>query len=70
MECKFCSKNNGTEVLLESSSASIYLEKGVFDKHVLIYAVGDSSSTDGYYPKYCPECGRLIKENIMYRNTY
>ena len=22
-----------------------------------------------YYPKYCPECGRLLKENIEFREN-
>lgn len=60
-------ESRGTWLMLDSSKVGgvniqarqVWLEKDGGDNYIHCVA--------RYYPKYCPECGRLLKENKEYR---
>lgn len=62
-------KNRKTWLMLDSSKVGgvniqarqVWLEKDGGDNY--------NHCVAKYYPKYCPECGRLLKENIEFREN-
>lgn len=56
--CKYCDKDNVYEEKRTEDYTTLEIEN--FYGEVYIRAYGDGCV--GYMPKYCPECGRKLKD--------
>ena len=60
-KCEWCT-GNGTETITFGDYITLY--RGSFGpREVFIFATGDTT-TPSYHPRYCPECGRRVNEDI------
>lgn len=60
-KCEWCT-GNGTEIVTFGDYTTLY--RGSYGpREVFIFASGDAT-TPSYHPRYCPECGRRVNEDI------
>lgn len=58
VECPYCDKDTDFKKVFREPYVSLIIEN--WNGEVSITASGDNRVS--YYPKYCPECGRQLKE--------
>lgn len=60
-KCVFC--QSGKHFVLTDGDYTALIVNCDSENRIFMYGSGDDA-TEKYYPRYCPNCGRRINENV------